>query len=249
MSKNKAVTTKPGTGGNEKLLFRCVGWKGGKWILTNSSGFQRDHDPDPTQGLRQRCSPASEMEPDSPGDGTGQCWQSAGRSMGCSGGLALWATLLMSLSYWNPLWDFTVSPVPQVPCLESHGAPALSPPQRSKPRGCSGKENQGEGVRGCQKQRDWGEAAGNSVQENNQLKLGFAHAKATADPAECLWVCQLTASWLPAGWKEAPASHCHPCLLHQLTHCQSGKPLLLWVTPPLCPYERALNKMHSVHVV
>lgn len=106
MSKNKAVTTKPGIGGNEKLLFCCAGWKGGKWIPTNSNGFQREHDPDPKQGLRQRWgSPASEMEPDSPGDGTGQRWQSAGRSMGCGGALAHWATLGMTLSYWNPLWD------------------------------------------------------------------------------------------------------------------------------------------------
>lgn len=127
MSKNKAVTTKPGTEGNEKLLFRCVGWKGGKWTPTNSNGFQREHDTDPRQGLKKRwCSLASEMEPDTPGDGTGQCWQSAGRSMGCSGALAHWATLVMTLSYWNRLWDFTVAPVSQVSCLESHGAPALS---------------------------------------------------------------------------------------------------------------------------
>lgn len=127
MSKNKAVTTKLRIGGNEKLLFCCVGWKGGKRIPTNSNGFQREHDPDPKQGLRQRwCSPASGMEPDSSGDGTGQCWQSAGRSRGCSGALAHWATLVMTLSYWNPLWDFTVAPVSQVSCLESHGAPALS---------------------------------------------------------------------------------------------------------------------------
>lgn len=101
------------------------------------------------------------------------------------------------------------------------------PPQRRKPRGRSGKDSQGEGAKGWQ--RDWGEAAGNSVQESNLLKFGFAHLKPTADPIQCLWVCQLTASWLPTGWKETPASHCHPCLLpllYQLTHCQRGKPSL-----------------------
>lgn len=68
MSKNKAVTTKPRTGGNEKLLFHFVGWKGGKWIPTNSNGFQREHDLDPQQGLKQRwCFPASGMEPDCSG--------------------------------------------------------------------------------------------------------------------------------------------------------------------------------------
>lgn len=68
MPKNKAVTTKPRTGGNQKLLFRCVGWKGGKWIPTNSNGFQKEHDPDPEQGMKQRwCSAASGMEPDCSG--------------------------------------------------------------------------------------------------------------------------------------------------------------------------------------
>lgn len=181
MSKNKAVTTKPGTGGNEKLLFRCVGWKGGKWTPTNSNGFQREHDTDPRQGLKKKwCSLASEMEPDTP-DGTGQCWQSAGRSMGCSGALAHWATLVMTLSYWNRLWDFTVAPVSQVSCLESHGAPALSLLREGSPGGALAKTTKGK-ERGVGRGRDWGEAAGNSVQENNQLKLGFAHVKPTADP-------------------------------------------------------------------
>lgn len=150
MSKNKAVTTKPRTGGNEKLLFRCMGWKGGKWIPTNSNGFQREHDPDPKQGLKQRWrSPASEMSLIPQGWGTGQ---SVGKSMGCSEA-EVWHTG----SHW--LWlcpaeipcGHSVSCIPvqnQVSCLESHGAPALSPPQRSKPRGCFAKTNQGEGVGG-----------------------------------------------------------------------------------------------------
>lgn len=69
MSKNKAVTTKPRTNGNEKLLFHCVGWKeGNEFVGTNSKGFQREHDPDPKQGLKQRWrSPTSGMESDSQG--------------------------------------------------------------------------------------------------------------------------------------------------------------------------------------
>lgn len=226
MSKNKAVTTKPRTGGNEKLLFRCMGWKGGKWIPTNSNGFRREHDPDPKQGLRQRwCSPASGMEPDSLGTRHRAVREEHG--MQWRRGLAHWVTLAMTVLLKSPVG--TVSPASQCknkcpawramvlllcPLLRE-ASPGLF--LQRLPRGRSGGLAEVERLKG--KCSSSAHCPGKSVQENKQLKLGF-HVKPNADTIYCLWVCQLTASWLSTGWKEAPA----PTAIPACSLCSTSSP-------------------------
>lgn len=194
MAKNKAVTTKPRTGGNEKLLFRCVGWKGGKWIPTNSSGFQRELDLDPKRGLKQRwCFPALGMEPDSSGRWHREVTVVSKEEHGMqwSRGLAHWVTLIMTLSYGNPLWaqgllypsekPSVLSGEPWSSCsvLPREASPgvALAKTTRGKEGGLAVEERLSRNFSMC-----FAHCTGNYVQDNNQLKLGFVHMKPTADP-------------------------------------------------------------------
>lgn len=231
VSKNKALTTKPSTGGNEKLLFCCVGWKGGKWIPANSNGFQLKHDPDPNRGWSKDDAPQPQGWSLIPqGDGTGQLWQSIGKSMGCNE-VEVWHTE----SHW--LWlcpteipcGRGVSCIPvqnQVSCLESHGAPALSPPQRSKARGCflqRQPRGRSRGLAEAERQRgnhtSFTHCAGNSVQENNQFLGLFT------------WNQRLTqfyvagrASSQPPDWQQAGKKHQLPTATPACSLCSTSSP-------------------------
>lgn len=161
-----------------------------------------------------------------------------------SRGLAHWVTPVMTLSYWNPLWARCLL-YPSVKPSVLPGEPGCSCSVPS-----SEKQTQGLLLAKTTRGKDWGVGRGRETEEKTLILCtlcwylcageqpvpGFVHVKPTADPILCLWACQLTASWLATGWKEAPASHCYPCLLpllYQLTHYESGKPLLYWVTPSL----------------
>lgn len=112
------------------------------------------------------------------GDGTGQSWLSVGKSMGCSGDLAHRVTVVMTLSYQNPLWAQcllyprakpSVMPgEPQCSCSvpssekQAQGLFLQRQPRR-KSRGLA----EAERLRGnCS---SFARCAGNSVQESNKF--------------------------------------------------------------------------------
>lgn len=195
MSKNKAVTTKPRTGGNEKLLFHFVGWKGGKWIPTNSNGFQREHDLDPQQGLKQRwCFPASGMKPDCSGRWDREVMVVSKvkekHGMQWSRGLALSHTDYDSVLGKSPVGTGSSASQWETKCPAWRAMVLLfCPPQRGKPGVALAKITKGKEGGLAVAERLSGNCSmcfayctGNYAQDNNQLKLGFGHMKPTADP-------------------------------------------------------------------
>lgn len=182
----------------KKLLFHCVGWKeGNEFVGTNSKGFQREHDPDPKQGLKQRWwSPASGMESDSQGrwpmavvalsrEEHGMQWREIWHTE------SHWVMLVMTLSYQNLPWSqCLLYPTEKPSVLPGELWCSCSVPSSEKqarglllqrqPRGRSRGLAEAERLRG--NYSSFTHCTGNYVRENNQLKLGFVHVKPTADP-------------------------------------------------------------------
>lgn len=221
--------------------------------LTLNRGWSKDNSPQP-QGWS--------LIPH--GDGTEQSWQSVGKSTRCSE-VEVWHT--ESHRLWlcpteipcghgvscTPVWN-------QASCPESQGVPALSPPQRSKPRGCFLQRQPGGrtgGLAGAERLRkkhsSFAHCVGISVQENNQF-LGLF-----------MWSQLLTqfyvsghASSQPPDWQQAGKKHQLPTAIPACSLCSTSSPTMKWKTITLLgdtiswglyPCERALNKMHSIHVV